>query len=195
MHSCSSLLALQLPQCLCAYLAHLISHLQNTLLMRCLIISMLGVACGSSDSSSIPERYLPATWIESIVPACVTDYSPQPRKAFSRAAWGYWPQLLLSRETCSTHFKQNAKIAIPGQIRWKGDQNPLHLPYHRATGCWSDCSCVLRADPHTAKTHFNAPCEVMRLEDKVKNPDFLQSNYRRNQIQGIIPEQPNEKCV
>ena len=40
-----------------------------------------GVARGASDSSSIPERYLPTTWMGSIVPACVTDYSPRPRRA------------------------------------------------------------------------------------------------------------------
>lgn len=55
-----------------------------------------------------------------------------------------------------------------GADKMKGRSKSLLLPYQAATGCWNDCSCMLKADPHTAKTYFHAPCEVLKLEDGIK---------------------------
>lgn len=124
---------------------HLILYLQKTWLIRCLIIIMLEwpmelvIAVWSLCAIKL------TTWFRCIVPACFSDYRPRPMRAFSAAIWDYRPQQLL----CSTHFKQNAKTAMPEQIRWR-DQNPLLLPYQKATGCRNDCSRVLNADPHIA---------------------------------------------
>lgn len=105
--------------------------------------------------------------------------------AYVKAAWGYQAQQLLCCETCSTHFKQNSKIAMPGQIRWKGDQNPPRLPYQRTTGCWNDC-CLMKADPHIASTYFHARCEDRRLEDSIKTHISFSSRKENIHTQDVI---------
>lgn len=122
----SSSLTLQLPQCPCTYLDHLISHLQMTWLIRYLEWPMELVIAAWSLGSIYPQY-------------CCVVY--QPMKTFSKPVWGYQLQQLLCCETYSIHFKQNAKTSMPEQIKWRGDQNAVFLPYQMATGisvsvCW-----------------------------------------------------------
>lgn len=148
-------------------------------------------ARGAYDNSLIPEHYLLTAWFRCIVPAHFTDYRPWPMRAFSKAIWGHRQQQLL----CSTHFKQNAKTALLRLIRWRGDQNPLLLPYQTATGCCNNCSCMLKADPHIAKTYFHAPCEVMRLEYGITIHNFLHSYKRKSHLRCNFITEPNGNCV
>lgn len=88
-----------------------------------------------------PMELVIAAWsLGSIYPQyCCVVY--QPMKTFSKPVWGYQLQQLLCCETYSIHFKQNAKTSMPEQIKWRGDQNAVFLPYQMATGisvsvCW-----------------------------------------------------------
>lgn len=101
---------------------------------------------------------------------------------FLRSVWGCRLQQLLCCKICFTHFKQNARTAVPKQIRWRGDQNPSFLfliPYRVAAGSWNDCCCMLKADSHRAENYFHAPCEVRRLEDSLKKKSNFHLSYMR----------------
>ncbi len=146
------------------YLDHFhLFHLHKTCLIRCLIIIMLEwpvelVIAVWSLSAIYPQHGSHALCLRASVIIGLGHWKPSPGLYETIDSNNYFA----ARHTCSTHFKQNAKTAMPEQIRWREDQNPL-LPYQAATGCWNDCSCMLKADPHTAKTCFHTPCEVMKL--------------------------------
>lgn len=147
------------------------------------------MAHGASDSNLIPELYLPTTWSGCISPACFSDYRPRPMEIFLRSVWGYRLQQLLCCKIRFTHFKQNARTAVPKQIRWRGDQNPSFLfliPYWVAAGSWNDCCCMLKADPHRAANYFHAPCEVRRLEDSLKKNQISTFPIWENYVRGVM---------